>query len=52
MQVVQQILFGLFFMLRAHASFSDIAGKLSEQQQQDKPGDDDDQNKRLAAGNP
>jgi hypothetical protein len=51
-QVVQQILFGLFFMLRAHASFSDIAGKLSEQQQQDKPGDDDDQNKRLAAGNP
>lgn len=31
-QVVQQILFGLFFMLRAHASFSDIAGKLSAEQ--------------------
>lgn len=31
-QVVQQILFGLFFMLRAHASFSDLAGKLSAEQ--------------------
>jgi uncharacterized protein (TIRG00374 family) len=32
-QVVQQILFGLFFMIRSHASFSDIAGKLSAEQQ-------------------
>jgi hypothetical protein len=32
-QVAQQILFGLFFMLRAHASFSDLAGKLSAEQQ-------------------
>lgn len=42
-QVVQQILFGLFFMVRAHASFSDIAGKLNEQQQDKQPGDDDKQ---------
>jgi glycosyltransferase 2 family protein len=33
-QVVQQIVFGLFFMVRAHASFSDIAGKLNDEQQQ------------------
>ena len=33
-QVAQQILFGLFFMLRAHASFSDIAGKLGAEQAQ------------------
>lgn len=31
-QVLQQIVFGLIFMLTSHASFSDIAGKLSEQQ--------------------
>lgn len=29
-QMLQQILFGVFFMVRSHASFSDIAGKLSE----------------------
>lgn len=31
-QIVQQVLFGLFFLVRSHASFRDIAGKLSEQQ--------------------
>lgn len=31
-QVVQQIVFGLFFLARSHASFSDIAGKLSAEQ--------------------
>lgn len=46
-QVVQQILFGLFFMLRAHASFSDIAGKLSQEQQQGSG----DEEKKFAAGN-
>jgi uncharacterized protein (TIRG00374 family) len=45
-QVVQQILFGLFFMVRAHASFSDIAGKLSDEQQG--KGEDD---KKLATEN-
>ena len=34
-QVVQQILVGLYFMVRSHASFSDIAGKLNAEQQQD-----------------
>lgn len=33
-QVAQQIVFGLFFMLRSHASFRDIAGKLSAEQAQ------------------
>lgn len=33
-QIVQQILFGLFFMVRSHASFSDIAGRLSEQKKE------------------
>jgi len=31
-QVVQQILFGLFFLVRSHRSFSEIAGKLGEAQ--------------------
>ncbi len=31
-QVVQQILVGLFFLIRSHGSFSDIAGKLGEAQ--------------------
>lgn len=48
-QVAQQILFGLFFMLRAHASFSDIAGKLNEEQQQKQDKPSDDQNKQLAS---
>ncbi|MBL8914200.1 MAG: flippase-like domain-containing protein [Archangium sp.] len=38
-QIVQQILFGLFFLVRSHTSFSEVAGKLSEQQQK---GDDSD----------
>lgn len=38
-QVAQQIIFGLFFMLRSKESFSDIAGKLSEQQQQANAGE-------------
>lgn len=33
-QIVQQILVGVFFMVRSHASFSDIAGKLSEQKKE------------------
>ncbi len=32
-QIIQQILVGLFFLVRSHGSFSDIAGKLSDQQQ-------------------
>lgn len=32
-QIIQQILFGLFFLVRSHGSFSDIAGKLSDEQQ-------------------
>ncbi len=31
-QVAQQILFGLFFLIRSHRSFSDIAGKLNDEQ--------------------
>lgn len=30
-QLVQQVAFGLYFMLRSHLSFKDIAGKLNEQ---------------------
>lgn len=30
-QMLQQIAFGLFFMVRSHLSFSDIAGKLSDE---------------------
>lgn len=54
-QVVQQILFGLFFMLRAHASFSDIAGKLRENQSEaeDKqPDEKPPEDKQLAAAEP
>ena len=37
-QVVQQVFFGLFFLVRSHGSFSDIAGKLGEAQNEaDKP---------------
>ncbi|MFO0596173.1 MAG: lysylphosphatidylglycerol synthase transmembrane domain-containing protein [Myxococcaceae bacterium] len=36
-QIIQQILFGLFFLVRSHGSFSAIAGKLSEQQQAPEP---------------
>lgn len=32
-QVAQQIVFGLFFLIRSHGSFRDIARKLREQQQ-------------------
>lgn len=31
-QMLQQIAFGLFFLVRSHGSFRDIAGKLGEQQ--------------------
>ena len=31
-QVAQQIVVGLFYLVRSHSSFSDIAGKLSKQQ--------------------
>ena len=37
-QVVQQIAFGLFFLLRAHGSFSDLAGKLSAEQASQRDG--------------
>ena len=30
-QIIQQVLVGLFFLVRSHGSFSDIAGKLSDQ---------------------
>ena len=43
-QIIQQILFGLFFLVRSHGSFSDIAGKLSEQS---KNGDAKDDGKPL-----
>jgi uncharacterized protein (TIRG00374 family) len=47
-QIIQQILVGLFFLVRSHGSFRDIAGKLSEQSEgDDKPGDGDD--KRLVS---
>lgn len=32
-QILQQILFGLFFLVRSHGSFSAIAGKLNAEQQ-------------------
>jgi uncharacterized membrane protein YbhN (UPF0104 family) len=30
-QIIQQVLFGIFFLVRSHGSFSDIAGKLSDE---------------------
>ncbi|MEW5737637.1 MAG: lysylphosphatidylglycerol synthase transmembrane domain-containing protein [Myxococcota bacterium] len=33
-QILQQIVTGLFFMVRSHLSFRDLAGKLSDQSQQ------------------
>ncbi|MFZ5438916.1 MAG: lysylphosphatidylglycerol synthase transmembrane domain-containing protein [Myxococcota bacterium] len=30
-QIIQQVLFGVFFMIRSHASFSAIAGKLNDE---------------------
>ncbi len=30
-QIVQQVVVGLFLLIRSHGSFRDIAGKLSEQ---------------------
>jgi uncharacterized protein (TIRG00374 family) len=38
-QIIQQVAFGVFFLIRSHGSFSKIAGKLNEQQQK---GEDDD----------
>jgi uncharacterized protein (TIRG00374 family) len=35
-QMAQQIAFGLFFMVRSHLSFRDLAGKLSDEGQQQK----------------
>lgn len=37
-QVVQQIAFGLFFLLRSNGSFSDLAGKLSAEQASSRDG--------------
>jgi len=42
-QIIQQILFGLFFLVLSHGSFSDIAGKLSAQSKDGEPKDDDKQ---------
>ena len=36
-QVVQQIVFGLIFLVTSHSSFSDLAGKISAQGQQPSP---------------
>ena len=46
-QIIQQILFGLFFLVRSHTSFRDIAGKLSRQGEKS---DDDKEDKQLATG--
>lgn len=48
-QVVQQILTGLFFMLRSHSSFTDIAGKLNEEQQHKSREDSEQNDKQLAS---
>jgi hypothetical protein len=37
-QLVQQVLFGLFFLVLSRSSFSDIAGRLNDQQQGKEPG--------------
>jgi hypothetical protein len=36
-QIIQQVLFGLVFMVASNASFSDIAGKLSSSSQDQAP---------------
>jgi hypothetical protein len=45
-QILQQVLFGVFFLVRSHASFSAIAGKLNKQQQAER--DDDDSAPRVS----
>ncbi len=40
-QILQQVLVGVFFLVRSHGSFSAIAGKLNAQQQAGNPSDAD-----------
>ncbi|MFT3708225.1 MAG: lysylphosphatidylglycerol synthase transmembrane domain-containing protein [Archangium sp.] len=48
-QMVQQILFGVFFLVRSHTSFTDIAGKLSDQSKGEDGGDNNDVQRKEAS---